>query len=113
MDKLSRQFSRVRYCWADMSYRGDFPDWCKEHLGWQIEIVKRPIRWGCYLEGGEPSPMPKFTVLPRRWIVERTIAWIGGNRRMSKDYEYLPETSESFIYAADELLTAEKISKEW
>ena len=41
-----------------------------------------------------------FVVLPRRWVVERTFAWIGRYRRMSKDYEYLTETSEAFIYAA-------------
>jgi Transposase DDE domain len=44
--------------------------------------------------------MPAFTVLPRRWVVERTIAWIGRYRRLSKDYEYLPESSEAMIYVA-------------
>jgi putative transposase len=44
--------------------------------------------------------MPRFTVLPRRWVVERTFAWLGRYRRMSKDYEYLTDTGESFIYAA-------------
>jgi putative transposase len=39
-----------------------------------------------------------FTVLPRRWVVERTFAWIGRYRRMSKDYEYLTKTSETMIY---------------
>jgi putative transposase len=41
-----------------------------------------------------------FQVLPRRWVVERTFAWLGRYRRLSKDYEYLPETSEAFIYLA-------------
>ena len=41
-----------------------------------------------------------FTVLPRRWVVERTLAWFGRYRRLSKDYEYHPETSETMIYAA-------------
>jgi putative transposase len=44
--------------------------------------------------------MPAFTVLPRRWVVERTFAWIGRYRRMSKDYEYLTESSEAMIYLA-------------
>jgi putative transposase len=41
-----------------------------------------------------------FQVLPRRWVVERTFAWLGRYRRLSKDYEELPETSETFIYIA-------------
>jgi Transposase DDE domain len=44
--------------------------------------------------------MPAFTVLPRRWVVERTIAWIGRYRRLSKEYEDLPENSEAMIYVA-------------
>jgi putative transposase len=44
-------------------------------------------------------PESGFKVLPRRWVVERTFLWIEQNRRMSKDYECLPETSEAFIYA--------------
>jgi putative transposase len=43
-------------------------------------------------------PEPGFKVLARRWVVERTFSWIGQNRRMSKDYERLPESSEAFIY---------------
>ena len=46
-------------------------------------------------EGREPPPRPAFTVLPRRWVVERTFAWLGQNRRMGKDYERLPETGEA------------------
>jgi len=110
MENLSAQFPRIRHCWADMGYRGDFPAWCKEILGWTIEIVKRPSRWGRYPEGVEPPPMPRFIVLKRRWVVERTIAWIGRNGRMSKDYEFLPETSESFIYAAMSRLMLKRLT---
>jgi putative transposase len=45
-------------------------------------------------------PPRGFQVLPRRWVVERTFSWISQNRRMSKDYERLAETSEAFIYVA-------------
>ena len=44
--------------------------------------------------------MPAFTVLKRRWVVERTFAWLGNYRRLSKDYEFLPATEENFIYLA-------------
>jgi putative transposase len=57
-----------------------------------------PRRWGWYLIDVEPPPVPAFTVLPRRWVVERTIAWIGRSRRLSQDDEYLPESSEAMIY---------------
>ncbi len=111
LENLNEKFPRVMHCWADMGYRGDFSAWCKEHLGWTIEIVKRPSRWGRYPEGVEPPPMPRFTVLKRRWVVERTIAWIGRYRRMSKDYEFLPATSESFIYAAMSRLMLKRLTK--
>jgi transposase len=65
-----------------------------------LEIVERPRRWGWYPVDVEPPPIPAFTVLPRRWVMERTIAWIGRYRRLSKEYEYLPESSEAMIYLA-------------
>ena len=53
---------------------------------WKLEIVKRSDK----TEG--------FTVLPRRWVVERTISWVNNGRRLSKDYGYWPETSEALIH---------------
>jgi len=111
LENLKLQFPRISYCWADMGYRGDFPTWCKQTLGWRIEILKRPSKWGRYPQGVEPPVMPRFTVLKRRWVVERTIAWIGRNRRMSKDYEFLTETSESFTYAAMSRLMLKRLTK--
>jgi transposase len=111
LENLNKEFPRIMYCWADMGYRGDFPAWCKKYLGWTISIVKRPSKWGRYPEGVEPRVMPRFTVLKRRWVVERTIAWIGRNRRMSKDYEFLTETSESFTYAAMSRLMLKRLIK--
>ena len=63
--------------------------WCalvSSLCGWTLRIVKR-----CDVG---------FVVLPKRWIVERTFAWLGRYRRLSKDYEALPETSEALIYVA-------------
>jgi len=65
-----------------------------------VETVKRPSKWGRYPIDDEPPPMPRLTVLARRWVVERTFAWRGRHRRMSKDYECLTQSSEAFIYAA-------------
>ena len=69
-------------------------------MGWSVEVVQKPSRWGWYPEGAEPPPMPAFTVLKRRWVVERTFAWLGNYRRLSKDYEFLPATEENLIYLA-------------
>lgn len=69
----------------------EFPPW---------QTVKQPRRWFRVPEGEEVPFVPDLVALPRRWVVERTFAWIGRYRRMSKDYEYLTETGEAFIYAA-------------
>ncbi|MCD6291412.1 MAG: transposase, partial [Anaerolineae bacterium] len=52
-------------------------------------------------------------VLPRRWVVERTFAWLGKYRRLSKDYEYLTETSEAMIYAAMTHLMVRRLARTW
>ena len=65
----------------------------------KLEIVKR-------VEGKNG-----FHILPSRWIVERTLAWIGKFRRLSKDYEYLPQTSESMIYAAMVNIMVRRLAK--
>lgn len=69
-------------------YRGELIDWVKPHLGWPLDIVERPAQ------------QVGFQVLPKRWIVDRTWAWLNRSHRLSKDYEQLPETSQAFIYVA-------------
>jgi putative transposase len=94
-----------------MAYRGQqLRAWVAAECGWTLEIVERPRRWGWYPVDVEPPPMPAFTVLPRRWVVERTIAWIGRDRRLSKDYEYLPESSEAMIYLAMSRLMVRRLA---
>jgi putative transposase len=93
---------RVKKIWADMGYRGkqlrDFMKMKRKDL----EIVLRPRRWFWVtqeqIERGEIPVVPSFTVLPRRWVVERTFAWIGRYRRMSKDYEYKIQTSTVMLF---------------
>lgn len=89
---LGHRFSRLRLVWADSIYeRAGLPAWARHLRGrrkLRLEVVKRPP--------GQQG----FAVLPRRWVVERTFAWLGFHRRLSKDYEALPETSETMIYVA-------------
>ena len=85
--KFSR-WCHLKLIWADGGYRGELIGWVKQHLGWTLEIVERPA--------GQIG----FQVLPKRWLVERTFAWLNRHRRLSKDYERLPESSEAFIYIA-------------
>jgi putative transposase len=85
--KFSR-WCRLKLIWADGGYRGELIDWVKGTLGWTLEIVEKL--------GGQRG----FQVLPKRWIVERTFGWLNRSRRLSKDYERLPETSEAFVYVA-------------
>ena len=86
LKKLRGVYPRLKKIWADGGYAGKLIDWTKSLGGWALEIVKRS------------DSLVGFVVLPKRWIVERTFGWIGRYRRMSKDYEALPATSESMIY---------------
>ena len=101
MGELGERYPRMRLVWSDRGYNGALAGWMKERLGWALEIVKPPRRWVRVPAGEEPPPYPKgFIVLPRRWVAERTIAWICRNRRMSRDYEFLAETGEALIHVA-------------
>jgi putative transposase len=89
LDKLSPATKdRLRRLWADGGYAGSLIEWVSEHLDAVLEIVAR-----------QPGQIG-FQVLPKRWIVERTFAWFGRYRRLSKDYEQLTKSSEAMIYLA-------------
>jgi len=88
LQKARQSFWRLQLIWADGGYAGKLVNWAKESCQWILEIVKRN------------DEVKGFHVLPRRWVVERTFAWIGRYRRLSKDYESLTQTSETMIYAA-------------
>jgi putative transposase len=103
---------RLQLIWADMGYRGErLKAWVEQECEWQMEIVQRPRKWGWYPKDVEPEPLPAFTVLRRRWVVERTFAWIGRYRRMSKDYEYLAESSEAMILLAMSRLMLRRLAR--
>jgi len=95
---------RLCHLWVDAGYRGRFVDWVETTLTWSVEVVQHwwtGVRAVWVAEGAEPPTIPVgFHVLPRRWVVERTFAWLGRYRRLSKDYEALPGTEEAWIYLA-------------
>ena len=79
---------RLAKIWADGGYRGELNGWCRQTLDVFLDIISRsPQQVG-------------FAVLPRRWVVERTFAWLGNSRRLSKDYEERIDGSEGMIYLA-------------
>lgn len=91
LEKLGQRFGWLRCIWADGGYAGALLDWVRQlrpRRGLRLEIVRHP------------GKLSHFAVLPKRWIVERTFAWICRNRRLSKDYERTPSSSEAHIYIA-------------
>ena len=88
IEKVRHTLPRLRLIWADGGYAGQLVEWVRDLCHWVLEIVKRS------------DDVKGFQVLPRRWVVERTLAWLGRYRRLSKDYEYLTESSEAMIYLA-------------
>src|SRR6266567_520281 len=85
---LHRARRRVRRAWADSVYAGQLQPWAATYLKLTVEIVKRP------------QNQHTFEVLPRRWVVERTLAWITSYRRCARDYERLPAHHEAAVYWA-------------
>ena len=104
----------MRHGWVDQGYRGEFLDWVKQRFGVSLEVVVRRDggRRGRWLPPGEDPPaVPAFAVVPRRWVVERTFGWLGRFRRLSKDYEFLPATSEALIYLAASQLLLRRLAR--
>jgi putative transposase len=99
LEKLGNHFRRLCLIWADGGYAGKLIEWTAGLGGWVLEIVKR-----C-------DDVKGFKLLPKRWIVERTFGWLNRYRRLSKDYEELPETSESMIYLAMINLMTRRLAK--
>jgi transposase len=123
LERVREHFRRLSHLWLDAGYngKGKGKDWAEKALGLTAEVVRRPRRprYVWVKEGEEIDwdrirkllPEPGFKVLPRRWVVERTFSWIDQNRRMSKDYERLPESSEAFIYLAMTRLMVRRLAR--
>jgi len=87
IDQLRESSRSLKVLFGDTAYgRNGLPDAIKRKLGWAVQTILKPVG----LKG--------FVVLPKRWVVERSFAWINRSRRHSKDYERNPKTSEALIY---------------
>ena len=129
LEPLVGEFPRLQLVWADQGYTGDLDSWMEEKLGWRLEIVRRTSpqeQWdkiqaiakerrragaSVFAMWAGLSTGRGIEVLPHRWVVERTFAWLGKYRRLSKDYEFLPESSEVMIYLAMIRLMLKRLDK--
>ncbi len=97
---LKEQFKRLKVVFADSAYgRNGLPGWVTETFGWLLQTVLRPVGF------------KGFVVLPKRWIVERTFAWLMRYRRHSRDYERNPQTSEAMIHLAMTNLMSRRLDR--
>ncbi len=127
LEPIKGLFPRMKKVWVDQVYTGKGREWIKEQMGWEVEIVRHswPARgewvphgdlsdlsivWFTY-ERIKPEPKIFRGVLPRRWVVERTFAWMGRYHRMSKDYEYLTRSSESMVHLTMIRLMLRRLAK--
>lgn len=95
---VKAQFPRLSMLWADQGYNGaPFAAWVRAHLGCTLEITSQPDKSFWLPVGAKPPTVTRRPIQPRRWVVERTLAWLGRNRRLAKDYEGLPVTDEALI----------------
>lgn len=104
LGSAKKLFPRIKALWGDSHYGGDLILWLLVHLGWTIEIVRRPGRSKGEQIGSDHAEMKAdqpdssgFRSLPKRWVIERSIAWITRWRRLARDHEGLPQSSEAFI----------------
>ncbi len=126
--KAAHQFlPRLSHLWVDAGYQGRGKEWAEQELGLSVEVVRRTPKptpekvarlwveeWakeGKEIDWQKLLPRRGFEVLPRRWVVERTFAWLSQNRRMSKDYERLCATGEAFVYAAMSRLMVRRLAR--
>jgi putative transposase len=127
LEPVRARFGRLSHVWVDAGYQCRGRRWTEEVFGVSVEVVRKPPKpvpeevaklwareWakeGKKVNWQRIMPPRGFRVLPRRWVVERTFAWISHNRRMAKDYERLCATGEAFVYAAMTRLMVRRLAR--
>jgi transposase len=128
LESARARLSRLKHLWVDAGYQGRSRRWAEEVLGLSVEVVRKspkPVpeklakvwaeEWAkeglVEVDWQRLMPPRGFRVLPRRWVVERTFAWISHNRRMAKDYERLSATGEAFVYVAMTRLMVRRLAR--
>lgn len=99
LGRLSGAGKKLRRIWVDGTYRGKLEEWVKVHYRFVLQPVLRS------------DEQKGFVVLPRRWVVERTFAWLSKCRRLSKEYEVQPSSSEAMIYIAMIRIMVRRLAK--
>jgi transposase len=97
--RIGVRHRKVRLVWADGSYTGPLVDRAAEHLRIALTVVRR--------EAGAKG----FAVLPRRWVVERTFGWLMRSRRLARDYETLPSSSEAIVHWSMGMLMSRRLAR--
>jgi putative transposase len=128
LEQARDRFPRLSHLWVDAGYQGRGRRWWVEEVfGASVEVVRKPpkpvpekvaevwarewVKEGKEVDWWRLMPPRGFLVLPRRWVVERTFAWICHNWRMAKDYERLCATGEAFVYAAMTRLMVRRLAR--
>jgi len=102
LEQVGTTFTQVTLAWADQGFGGaPLRNWLKDTLGWDLELTS----------GLSKPGKPDFEVAPRRWVVERTIAWVGRQRRLLCDFERLVEVSTGWVYAAMTILMVRRLAQ--
>lgn len=102
-------FPRLNRIWANQGYSGvALREWAAREAGVDIQIVRRPDgrNRATWVQAGASPPErgPAFIPLPRRWVIEQSLAWLGRCRRLAKDYEVRAATSENVIHLVMSML---------
>jgi putative transposase len=119
LEGVHEEFPRLAHVWVDQGYTGRGKAWIEAQLGWSVEVVGHPPKprgvWapiGAVIDWEALRPKGFRGVLPRRWVVERTFAWLGRSRRLARDYERKPEHAEAMIKIAMIRLMAARLAGE-